>query len=242
MNRPPEIFINSGYGADNSGNLVGLTIPDTVSVLKVPSSVTFLGESISWTASLNTVLKYFDAPNAISVSGNLFSGYTALTILKLNSLASIVSSQSQLCSGCSALTTAEFDSLTSMSILGDDKSTFNNCSSLTNISLPKLQTVQLNNYRVAVFRNCGALETLDLPYFIACYNANNINSGLANTCAGLKTVTLGSIGHAVTSLSSYTFANCTQSGLTITVYTQGGAALAGEPWGATNADVIYEEA
>ena len=60
MNRPPEILINSGYGADNSGNLVGLTIPDTVSILNVPSSVTFLGESISWTASLNTVLKYFE--------------------------------------------------------------------------------------------------------------------------------------------------------------------------------------
>ena len=68
------------------------------------------------------------------------------------------------------------------------------------------------------------------------------NAPVFNAITTLVDVALGSDGHPVTSLTSNTFSGCTQSGLTITVYTNGGAALSGEPWGATNADIEYEEA
>lgn len=41
-------------------------------------------------------------------------------------------------------------------------------------------------------------------------------------CTGLTSVTFGSTGNAVTSISSKAFYQCTQTGVTITVYTTGG--------------------
>lgn len=58
----------------------------------------------------------------------------------------------------------------------------------------------------------------------------------------LRTVTLGSAGNPVSSIGTNAFGNCTQSGLTITIYTSGGAELDGSPWGATNATIHYETA
>lgn len=58
----------------------------------------------------------------------------------------------------------------------------------------------------------------------------------------LQTVTLGSPSNPVTSIASTAFQGCTQSGLTINIYTTGGAALSNSPFGATNAAVNYIEA
>lgn len=106
------------------------------------------------------------------------------------------------------------------------------CIKLTEIELPSAETVE-----AYAFSNCTFLEKAILPK-VTGLSGNNA----FNYCTALKTVQLGSVGHPVSSLAANTFLNCTQSGLTITIYTTGGAALSGAPWGATNATIIYKEA
>lgn len=110
--------------------------------------------------------------------------------------------------------------------------TFYQCEKLASIDLPNAETV--GSYS---FYSCTLLETAILPKVTQFTGGQEFGS-----CPALKTVQLGSVGHPVESILSNTFYNCTQSDLTITVYTTGGAALANAPWGATNATIIYKEA
>lgn len=80
------------------------------------------------------------------------------------------------------------------------------------------------------------LKVIDLP------KIQTIEAYAFRFRSNLETVTLGSVGHPVTSIASSAFESCTQSTLTITVYTSGGAALSGSPWGATNANIEYRAA
>lgn len=60
------------------------------------------------------------------------------------------------------------------------------------------------------------LATVSLPKLTNC----NV-SGFLRGCSALQTVTLGSVGYAVTAMSNLAFQSDTQTGLTITVYTTG---------------------
>ena len=82
----------------------------------------------------------------------------------------------------------------------------------------------------------AALQEFEAP------NCTLLGANIFKGYTALTNVVLGSVGHAVTSLDSTAFTNCTQSGLTITIYTTGGASLSGEKWGATNATIVYETA
>lgn len=70
---------------------------------------------------------------------------------------------------------------------------FNYCNGLKNIFLPKASGQFLGGY--FIIQNCPALES----------------------------VQMGSVGHAVTAIGTYAFQNCTQTGLTITIYSIGGS-------------------
>lgn len=66
-------------------------------------------------------------------------------------------------------------------------------------------------------------------------------------CSNLKTVQLGSIDVPVVKVLSLTFAGCTQSDLTITVYVNAATiadiitdVISTAPWGATNATIVYK--
>jgi len=110
--------------------------------------------------------------------------------------------------------------------------------------LPALTIIErgtADNGTCGAFYNCTGLQSALLPSLTTCQDNTTKHATFGN-CTSLETVQLGSEGHAVTSIGSYMFKGCTQSGLTITVYTQGGASLSGEPWGATNATIEYEEA
>ena len=68
----------------------------------------------------------------------------------------------------------------------------------------------------------------------------------ARQATGLEKVQLGSIGYPVTSLGNYFFNKVTQNNLEITVYVDAtsvsgitSAVKGSDPWGATNATVIY---
>ena len=102
---------------------------------------------------------------------------------------------------------------------------------VTNINFPKLTTLS----SILFFEN-SRISTIRLP------RVRSVSTETFTRCMGLTSVAIGSAGYGVTSISSNAFNGCTQSGLTITVYTQGGASLSGEPWGATNATIEYEEA
>lgn len=89
---------------------------------------------------------------------------------------------------------------------------------------------------LAVPSSTTALQEFEAP------NCTSLGANIFKGYTALTNVVLGSVGHAVTSLDSTTFSNCTQSGLTITIYTTGGASLSGSKWGATNATIVYETA
>lgn len=106
------------------------------------------------------------------------------------------------------------------------------CRNLAAIDLPSATTVAGN-----AFSSCKALKSAILPQVTELTENSTFSS-----CTALENVQLGSVGHPVSALAANTFASCTQTGLTITVYTTGGAELANAPWGATNAMIIYKEA
>ncbi len=106
------------------------------------------------------------------------------------------------------------------------------CNVLTEVDVSHIVT--LGNY---AFQNCVALTSLSFPVLtslgqfalIACTGLTNLTLPLCSSypqgcirgCTGLQTVQMGSIGHAVTGVANNAFYQCTQSTLTITVYTTG---------------------
>ena len=185
--------------------------------------------------------------------GGTFYGCTKLHTVNLDSLMTLtfntgITSNAGTFYNCTSLTSVSLNSVTSIDYRTGSgshnpiASPFGNCTSLKSIRLPSLKT--LVSQRTAsygtgcAFYNCTGLETVDFPVFVS----SSGNLSCFNTCPNLQNVTLGSEGHPVQTLSQYTFSGCTQSSLTITVYTQGGASLANSPWGATNATIVYEEA
>ena len=61
------------------------------------------------------------------------------------------------------------------------------------------------------------------------------------SCTKLKEVQLGDVGAPISGLGQYAFSLCKQADLTITIYVADETAipLAGSPFGATNATIIY---
>jgi len=135
----------------------------------------------------------------------------------------------------SALTTVKLDALTSIATSGS--ALIRECASLTSLSMESLESI---NTSFSVFSSLGGLTTVNFPKLKT--TTGTSSNAVFNSILSLTDVVLGSEGNPVTSLWTYTFKGCTQSNLTITIYTSGGASLSGEPWGATNATIIYEEA
>ena len=220
MNKTPSILVDTGFEVDANGVLTEIVTPNVVATLNAPTKVTFLGETINYVPSTAAALQEFEAPNVTDITasnGVLFADYTALT-------------------------TVSFAKLASVSISSNERSVLKGCTALVTLSLPLLSTISVGNTSWSGFLwGCQSLVNLTLPCLTSTTGTSS-NSGAFRACTGLQNVQLGSEGHAVTALSSYTFSSCTQSGLTITIYTSGGAAISGSPWGATNATIVYEEA
>ena len=109
---------------------------------------------------------------------------------------------------------------------------------LEELELPNL--VSLGNYALSASTSTAGssspLKVIDLP------KIQTIGTYAFRYRSTLESVTLGSVGNPVTSIGSNAFNSCTQSTLTITVYTSDGTALSGSPWGATNANVVFKTA
>lgn len=116
---------------------------------------------------------------------------------------------------------------------------FYNCTSLDIVVAPKLK-----NLNRGTFGGCTALKTISLPSctYINSRTAAN-NTAAFGGCTALETVEIGSVGNGVTYIQNNAFYNCTQSVLTITVYTTGAyadTALTDIRNGATNATIIIK--
>lgn len=128
---------------------------------------------------------------------------------------------------CSALTSIDVSHITQVG-----SSAFQNCTSLTSLTFPALTSIG-----VSAFIYCTGLTDLSMPV------CARYDSTLMRACTGLQTVQLGSVGHAVTWAANNAFQRCTQSGLTITVYTTGNnsnSLLTAIRAGATNATIIIK--
>jgi hypothetical protein len=110
---------------------------------------------------------------------------------------------------------------------------FYNCVSLVSFTAPTSCT----SLGIWVWGFCIALVTITIP----CVGTIGDSILCGNTA--MTAVTLGSVGYPVTSIHTNALKNCTQLGLTITVYvTPGAQPLANSPWGATNATIVYRSA
>ena len=119
---------------------------------------------------------------------------------------------------------------------------------------------KLNN----MYANCVHLETVEMDgglrtgadsgIFYGCENLRsaklkNITSYghyIFRSCLSLENAELGYIGKPVIQMAVYTFYNCTQNDLKITIYVDSTTLAgipekitSGSPWGATNATIIY---
>lgn len=118
--------------------------------------------------------------------------------------------------------------------------TFRNCPKLKIVDIPNAKNVGSS----FAFWGDTALETLAFPKLNNASNGGWNNAGTFRDCTGLKTVQLGSVGYSAYPTSSYiydAFLSDTQSELMITIYVPDKATLpiSGQPWGATNATIVY---
>ena len=94
------------------------------------------------------------------------------------------------------------------------------------------------------FNQCTALERFYAPNISQISNLTNGNQYSAfYNCTALQSAQFGSANHAVTTIHNTTFANCTQSGFTITVYTTANyvdTLVSNIRNGATNATIIIK--
>lgn len=89
------------------------------------------------------------------------------------------------------------------------------------------------------FASAVSLKHISLP------KVSNIPNHTFNTCTALTSAEIGSVNNPVTNVSTSSFSGCTQSGLTITVYTTSAykdTALANIRNKATNATIIIKDA
>ncbi len=116
----------------------------------------------------------------------------------------------------------------------------NAATGLLSVSIPNA-TGELHQY---AFSNCTALKTVYLPKITSLNADANASRGVFRGCTALESVQIGSVGYSVT-IANNNFYGCTQTGLTITVYTTGAyadTALTNIRNGATNATIIIKAA
>lgn len=127
---------------------------------------------------------------------------------------------------------------------------FQECKKLTNIYIPKVKEIE--GY---TFNNCinlsinflpDTLEKLGVASFAFTKIAvtrlpkkiNIIPNSCFYGCSSLNSLILGDVGYPINLIENFAFEQCTNLA-SLTIYTTGGQALEGAPWGATNATITY---
>lgn len=118
--------------------------------------------------------------------------------------------------------------------------TFRGCNNLRIVDIPNVKSVAGS----FAFYGDTLLETLIFTKLNNSRNGGWNNAGVFRNCTGLKNVQFGSVGYSAypTASNIYNaFDGDTQNDLTITIYVPDDATLpiSGQPWGATNATIVY---
>ena len=123
--------------------------------------------------------------------------------------------------GCSGLTSLTLpNTITSLG-----SSVFSGCSGLTSLTLPNTIT-SLGNY---CFQNCSGLTSLTLSTGLT-----SLPAAAFNLCRALTTITIPS---NILTINARAFSNCAKLEEIIINKVEG--SIAGAPWGATNATIIW---
>lgn len=123
-----------------------------------------------------------------------------------------------------------------------DKYAFVGCG-FTKLSFPETLTGRLSDN---VFLNATKLKEVVLPGITSLDTSGGNGNGQFYGCTALENVQIGSVGHGVTVVKTWNFRNCTQTTLTITLYTTGNLVdehltkLRDSSYGATGATIIFK--
>ena len=121
-------------------------------------------------------------------------------------------------------------------------SAFTNCG-FTKLSFPETLTGRLSD---KAFLNAQALKEVVLPGITSLDTGGGAGNGQFYGCTALENVQVGSVGHGVTEVETWSFRGCTQTTLTITLYTTGNLVdehltkLRNATYGATGATIIFK--
>ena len=172
-------------------------------------------------------------PYQFSYEGNYY--HDTIGWRSLNKL-SLKSGQTALKEGCFS-----YLPITSINGLESITAIENSCLIHTKLVEINLPNAVFGNV-VAPFSGNDALKRLYCPKLTGNLTAGSF--GFAGDCTGLEEAALGSVGHTVTNNSSINaFKNCTQSGLSITVFTNAAnvdSLIASIRNGTTNATIIVK--
>lgn len=166
-----------------------------------------------------------------SIGGRAFVGLNTLTSLTCD-MSEVQSLGQSAFRATTGLGTLVFPKVTTISATCFQES------GITGASFP-LFNGQIPN---ETFRACTSLASVSFPRAtkIGVYSSNVFKS-----CAALATAEFGSVGYPITEIRNDAFSGCTQSTLTITVYTKGtnvDAHVSNIRNGATNATIILKAA
>jgi len=123
-----------------------------------------------------------------------------------------------------------------------DKCAFVGCG-FTKLSFPETLTGRLSDN---VFLNATRLKEVVLPGITSLDTSGGDGNGQFYGCTALENVQVGSVGHGVTVVKTWNFRYCTQTTLTITLYTTGSLVdehltkLRNATYGATGATIIFK--
>ena len=147
--------------------------------------------------------------------------------------------------GCRNLTTIDFSKFTEFpnarSGNTGSESQFRDCQGLTIIDAPNL----IGGLGCYAFSACKGITTVNMPKINALHGYGTSGRGCFEGCTAMTAASFGSIGHPIETINNAAFGSCTQTGLTITVYTTGAyadTAVANIRNGATNATIIIKAA
>lgn len=98
--------------------------------------------------------------------------------------------------------------------------TFCHTYGMTDYSFPNAVFPKQNISGGRIFTYCNGLKNIFLPKASGQFLGGYF---IIQNCPALESVQMGSVGYAVTQIGTYAFQNCTQTGLTIVIYSVGGS-------------------